>query len=174
VTEEPRTPVQRVAGGRYRLRLEAGERRVIGALVGELKAATEGGTDLADPAYARLYPVARPDDPDAQAEFVSLVREDLEDGRRRALEIVARTLDAETLDAGEVAAWLGVCNDLRLVIGTRLGVGEDDIDHDGTDAGTDDPDAWPTLVFSFLGWLVGELVDALAAGLPDVPEEPPV
>jgi len=168
-SEEPRIPVRRVAGGRYRLRLEPAERRLIGSLVGELKAATEDGTDLADPAYARLYPVARPDDPGAQAEFASLVREDLEDGRRRALETVTRTLDAETLDGPEVAAWLGVCNDLRLVIGTRLRVG----DQESGDQGSGDADRWPTLVFNFLGWLVGELVDALAAGLPDVAGEAP-
>jgi hypothetical protein len=123
--------------------------------------------DIADPAYARLYPSMRPDDPEADAELLAIVRPDLEEGRRAQLETVVATLDAATLDDGELAAWLGVCNDLRLVIAARLGViGSDDGDVPVPDD-PGDPDAWPLVVYHFLGWFVGEMVDALASGLPD-------
>ena len=162
-----RVGVARVAGGRYRLGLGEGERRIIGALAGELGEATAAGVDVTDPAYARLYPSMRPDDPEADADLQAMVRPDLEEGRRLQLDTVRSTLEAVTLDEGQLLAWLGVCNDLRLVIAARLGVIEGG---DGDVPLPDDPnepDAWPLVVYHFLGWFVGEMVDALAAGLPD-------
>jgi hypothetical protein len=157
-------PVERMGDGRFALRLDPGARRVIASLVDELRRATADGPDLADPAFARLYPPARPDDPAASAAFAELVRDDLVEGRRAAIESVEATVNATSLDTGQAAAWLGVCNDLRLVLGTRLGIedeaADDDLDEDG-------PEAWAVTVFHFLGWLVAAFVDALAAGLPD-------
>jgi hypothetical protein len=159
--------VRRVAGGRYRLDLPPAERRVIGALAGELGAATIDGPDLEDPAFARLYPAMLPDDPEGDAELAARVRPDLEEGRRRQLETVMETLEAETLDEAQLSAWLGVCNDLRLVIAARMGA------VDGGDVipepDPDDPDSWPLAVFHFLGWLEGEMVDALSSGMPEDP-----
>jgi hypothetical protein len=162
-----RLPVERTADGRFALLLETRERRVLASLVDELRQATANGPDLADPAFARLYPDARPDDPVASAAFADLTRADLEQGRRQALETVAATLDASSLDGAEAAAWLGVCNDLRLVLATRLGItGDGQLE----DPDQDDPDAWVVAVFHYLGWLVSAFVDALAAGLPEVPD----
>jgi hypothetical protein len=162
-----RIVVRRVAGGRYRLDLGDTERQIIGSLAGELATATADGVDFADPAYARLYPSIRPDDPEADARLGAIVRPDLEEGRRKQLAAVAATLEAETLDEGQLAAWLAVCNDLRLVIAARLGVIDGDDDDVPVPADPDDPDAWPLVVYHFLGWLVGEIVDTLAAGLED-------
>ncbi len=166
--EERRIAVRRVAGGRYRLELSSTERRVIAALAEELATATADGVDTADPAYARLYPSMRPDDPVADAELLALVRPDLEDGRRAQLATVRATAEADTLDEMQLVAWLGVANDLRLVIAARLGVidGDDDVP---VPPDPDDPDAWPLVVYHFLGWLVGEIVDTLSAGLDDGP-----
>jgi hypothetical protein len=168
-----RVGVRRVAGGRYSLDLGDTERRIIGALAGELGEATADGVDTADPAYARLYPSIRPDDPAADAELIALVRPDLEDGRRAQLATVRSTLETVTLDEGQLAAWLGVCNDLRLVIAARLGVIEGDDGDVPVPDDPNDPDAWPLVVYHFLGWLVGEIVDALAAGLADDPPGEP-
>ena len=52
--------------------------------------------------------------------------------------------------------WLTALNDLRLVLGTRLDVSEDDDDVD-----PDDPDAPAHAVYHYLGLLLGEVVDAL-------------
>ena len=161
---EPRVPVERTADGRFALFLDPGARRVLASLFDELRLATETGPDLEDPAFARLYPQVMPDDPRRSAAFTDLVQADLIDGRRAALETVSATLDATILDAIEAAAWLGVCNDLRLVMGTRLGI---DADSTGEDVDDEDPEAWPLIVFHYLGWLVGAFVDALAAGLPE-------
>jgi hypothetical protein len=163
----PRVPVERTADGRFDLRLEAGERRVLASLVEQLRMATANGPDLHDAAFARLYPRVMPDDPVRSAAFSDLVQADLEAGRREALAAVEATLDATTLDASQAAAWLGVCNDLRLVMGTRLGIdgGEEDIGAGGAD--DDSPDAYARIVFHYLGWLVGAFVEAMEADLPE-------
>lgn len=161
-----RVPVERTADGRFALRLDPGERRVLGSLVDQLGAVTADGPDLDDPAFARLYPTVMPDDPVRSAAFAGLVHADLEAGRREALETVAATLDATSIDGVQAAAWLGVCNDLRLVMGTRLGIDAGDEDATaGNDDDPDDPDALARTVFHYLGWLVGAFVEALEAGL---------
>ena len=52
-------------------------------------------------------------------------------------------------------------NALRLVLGTRLDVGEDDDPH----VDPDDPDAPAWALYYFLSALVAELVDVLASDL---------
>src|SRR3954454_14305234 len=94
------------------------ERQLLGELLDRLDERL--GSD--DPTTVRLFPPAHQHDPDAEAEYRSLVGEDLLDGRRRALAVVRETLDTSTLDAAQLASWLGVVNDLRLVLGTEMGV----------------------------------------------------
>jgi hypothetical protein len=61
-----------------------------------------------------------------------------------------------------------VLNDLRLVLGTRLGVVDD-----GEDASLDpeDPDAAAKVVYAYTGFLESQFVDVLAEALPDLPDE---
>jgi hypothetical protein len=190
VAQPPARVVRR--GGRILLRLNPRERSILAMLLAELRAVEAppagAGAEPAvlpvagsgpeaevalDPGLARLYPPAFPDDPEAEAAFRGLVREDLEEGRRARVATVAATLDAGSLDESQAAAWLGVLNDLRLVLGTRLGV------TDGSEAEPieeGDPDAERRIVFAYLGWLLGQFVDMLEAGLPDIVEpggEPP-
>ena len=77
-------------------------------------------------ALARLYPPAFPDDPEAEAAYADLVLADLVDTRRERVAIVEATLDAEALDDAQAAAWLGTLNDLRLVLGSSLGIEDGD------------------------------------------------
>jgi hypothetical protein len=169
--------VVRTADGRISLRLGAQERMILSGLVGELRAtvaapgapARDGAAapEAPDPVLARLYPPAFPDDPEAEAAFQDLVHADLEDDRRDRVAVVDETLGARSLDEAQAAAWMGVLNDLRLVIGTRLGV------TDETETGPideDDPDAERRIVYAYVGWLLEQFVDALAAALPDVRE----
>ena len=166
---EPRPSVRRAARDRFELRLEDQERRILGSLVAELR-----GT-LDDPAarapggvLARLYPPAFPDDDAASAGFADLVHADLAETRRDRVAVMEATIDAESLDEAQATAWLGVLNDARLVLGTSLGFEEDAPDDLPSD---DDPDAMRHAVFADLGWLVGGFTDALAEGLPEVPDE---
>jgi hypothetical protein len=162
-------PVRRAGPGRIVLRLEPHERRIVASLVDELRAELED-PESAVPggALARLYPPAFPDDPDAEAAYGDLVHADLVDTRRDRVAIVAATLDAVELDDAQAAAWMGVLNDLRLVLGSSLRIGDED---DATAPDPDDPDAMREAVFAYLGWLVAAFVDALADALPRVPDE---
>ena len=126
------------------------------------------GVAETDPVIARLYPDVRPDDPAWSARFRDIVRGDLDDARREQLAAVEASLDARTIDDADAEAWLHVLNDLRLVLGTRLGVVDD-----GDEASFDpeDPDAAAKVVYAYTGFLEAQFVDVLAEALPDVGDE---
>jgi Domain of unknown function (DUF2017) len=150
--------VKRRRGGDFELRLPEVERDVLRSLPEQLRQLLEDR----DPSTVRLFPPAYPDDADHQAEYEELVRDDLQAGRLTALAVVERTIDARRVTEEELAAWLSALNDLRLVMGTRL---EIVVDGDGEDVSEDDPRAPAFGLYYYLGWLVSEIVDALAADL---------
>ena len=76
------------------------------------------------------------------------------------------TAAEDELDEAQASGWLTALNDLRLVLGTRLDVSEDLPDIDA-----DDPEAPAYAVYDYLGYLLSEVVDALAAGLPEAESE---
>jgi Domain of unknown function (DUF2017) len=153
-----RRPVEALPDGGYRLRLGAGEREALLDLADELTGLVE--TD--DAAVGRLFPAAFRDDAEASAEFDRLVHGELVSGRLAALETVRRTVAADRLDEEQLAAWCGALNDLRLVLGERLGVTEDTYERE---LDPDDPRAPELAVFGWLTWLQGNVVEALASRL---------
>ena len=118
--------------------------------------------DEKDPSTKRLFPPAYADDPERQAEYEALVRDDLTAQRLQAIAVVEETLGATRLTEEQVQAWLGAMNDLRLVLGTQLDI---QTETDGDDLPDDDPKAATFALYHYLGWLVSQIVDALAAGL---------
>lgn len=153
-----RRPVEPLANGGYRLRLSAGEREVLRDLCDELR----GLVEAEDASVGRLFPAAFRDDPEASAEYDRLVRGELVSGRLAALQTVDRTIDADRLDEEQLGAWCGALNDLRLVLGERLGVTEDSYEQD---LDPNDPRAPELAVFGWLTWLQGSAVEALASRL---------
>ena len=117
-----------------------------------------------DPALARLLPDAYGDDEAAATEFRRYTEADLRAGKRAHAATVLATLaplldrgGSATLDREQADAWLGCLNDLRLVLGTRLGVTEDtDLDDPG-----DGPRAQALHVYGWLGWLQESLLSSL-------------
>ena len=73
-----------------------------------------------------------------------------------------RPWTSDTLDDDTAGAWMRTLNDLRLVVGTRLDVSEDE-----TEVDPDDPDAHLYAVYDYLGFLVDRLVVALTQTLPE-------
>jgi len=150
--------LKRTRRGRFQLRLPASERELLRTLPGELRSLLE--TD--DPALSRLSPPAYADDPEREAEYRDMVGDDLAAARQRSLEVMESTLDATTLDEEQVVAWLGAVNDLRLVLGTKLDVTEEDYERDLSPT---DPNAQAFAIFVYLGWLEEQIVTALSSGL---------
>ncbi|MEO6701564.1 MAG: DUF2017 family protein [Jatrophihabitantaceae bacterium] len=84
--------------------------------------------DHADPVVQRLYPDGYSDDEAASAEYRELVLADLHASRTGRLQQCRAELPPGagriSLDAEAADRWLRVLNDLRLALGTRLGVTE--------------------------------------------------
>ena len=109
------------------------------------------------PELRRLFPTAYPDDPDRDAGYQVFARDlELIEKRRAAVEVIRSTAEADVLTAEELGAWMGVLNDLRLVLGTMLDVSEDDHHID-----VDNPDAEAHVLYQWLGELVHVMVEAL-------------
>lgn len=107
----------------------------------------------------RLFPPAYPDDPERDAEYQRLMRDELIASRVAAIETVDGFLaDGRRLDETELTALMQSVNAVRLVLGTMLGVTEDDAD-ERTDALADAPE-WH--LYTYLSWLLEWTVQALA------------
>ncbi|MDP9393906.1 MAG: DUF2017 domain-containing protein [Actinomycetota bacterium] len=117
-----------------------------------------------DPALARLFPDAYLDDSDAAAEFRRYTERSLRRTKRANATTALATLDGtreRTLTDEEARAWLGALNDMRLAIGSRLGLSDDD-DEDLDELADDDPRTYAYAVYDHLTWLQETLVHALA------------
>lgn len=156
--------------GAVELRLGAAERELLRSLLPQLRSllvdeAGDAETGPTDPMLARLFPSAHPDDVDEDQAYRSLVHDDLLAVRLSNLDLVERTLDGPPLDAEQVGIWMRTVNELRLVLGTKLDVTDDEEPID-VDAG--DQRAPLYAAYSWLGVLLEELVRA-ASSLPPEP-----
>jgi hypothetical protein len=152
------SPLERTPEGDFRLRLSDGERELLTSLPTELTALIEA--DPADPGLRRLFPPAYEDDEESEVEFRRLMHEELLAGRREALEVLAETARSERLSGEQLDAWLRALTDLRLALGTRLGVTEETYDRE---IDPDDPQAYELSVFAYLSWLQEQAVEAASA-----------
>ncbi|MFB7130397.1 DUF2017 domain-containing protein [Streptomyces sp. NPDC056237] len=130
-----------------------------------------------DPALARLFPEAYGDEDSelraASAEFRRFTENDLRARKRDDALTVVRTLDALSvaedggaalkLSGDECRHWLGALNDLRLTIGTRLEVSDDDEGEAGSLYRLPDSDPRKPMVMAYL-WL-GALQETLVETL---------
>jgi hypothetical protein len=154
----PAKRIKRTRKGQFQIRLPAEERDLLRSLPGQLKDLLEED----DPSLRRLFPPAYLDDPERDADYQQLMRADLLERHRAALDVMAETIDAEELQEEQLAGWLGALNDLRLVLGTRLDVSEDMWDDE---LDPSDPRAPALGLYGYLGWLQEQVVEALASGI---------
>lgn len=154
-----RDRIRRRGPGRYQVKLRPNERVLIQQLVGQLRDQLLASTD--DPAMRRLFPPAYANDPERDAGYQVLTRDELLEGRLAALDTVERTVEkGADLDQDELGAWMATLNALRLVLGTRL-----DVDEELPELDPDDPLAPHYAVYEYLGWLLSQVVDALSSDL---------
>jgi hypothetical protein len=134
-----------------------------------------------DPVLLRLFPDGYRDD-DAAAEFRRFTERGLREAKAESAATVLASLDAVSagdsakedvskrekirlrLDPAQAQSWLRTLTDLRLALGTRLGIEEGDEEvWEGLADG--DPRRHIHDVYEWLGWVQETLVRALAAGL---------
>lgn len=149
-----RSKVRASRGGGYELHLEDWERDVLAALPEQVVSLLE--TD--DPSVRRLFPPVY-DDPERDAEVARLMREDLVDRHRATLTTVARTASMTELSEEELNEWVAGLNQLRLVLGTQLGLERDDQELEPAD----DAEAQRIAVYHWLTMLQEDGVAALAS-----------
>jgi hypothetical protein len=117
-----------------------------------------------DEVLARLLPDGYRDDPDAAGEFRRYTEVGLRQAKRDNARLVLAALDGAPkkipLDGPQAQAWLTSINDLRLAIGTRLGVTEE-WGEDYESLAEDDPRRYAYAVYDHLTYLQESLVQAL-------------
>ncbi|HET6810095.1 MAG TPA: DUF2017 family protein [Acidimicrobiales bacterium] len=150
--------IRRNRRGEFELRLPSEEREMLRSLPGQLLALLGGGSD--EPDLHRLFPPAYARDREAEAEYRGMVGSELLESHQEALRIMAATLDQPHLDEEQLTAWLTGLNELRLVLGTRLDVSED---QQPLDPGH--PDAPAMALYGYLTWLQEQAVEALSEAL---------
>ena len=140
-----------------KLGLGENERHVVRQLATEVLRALE--VDPSAPLLRRLFPpaYAAEDDDELEAEYRRLMGGDLQDRRRGALQTMLMTLDSVELEDDEAQQWLVGLNELRLVLGTKLDVQEDD---EGP-SDPADPRAYEFAVYQYLTELQAVLIDQL-------------
>jgi hypothetical protein len=139
------------------MRLDRAEVALLESMFAELAAVVSDEAEGTDPVVARLYPDAYAGDADAEADFRSLTRGSLRSERMDRIAACARDLehsrDVELSDPDAAQRWITVLNDLRLALGTRLGVTEDDYDVAPNDE--------PRLIYHWLTAVQDTVVTAL-------------
>jgi hypothetical protein len=148
--------VRRTRRGDFEVRLPQEERSLLRNVAPQLRQLLDG--DLADPSLRRLFPTAYAEDPERDREYHQLVRDELADRRRAAVDTLVATLDETRLDEEQLLAWTGAVNDIRLVLGTRLDVSEET----DPEPDPDDPDASLLILYGYLGYLLETIVQALS------------
>ena len=84
--------------------------------------------------------------------------DELAAGRLEALETLEASIDARRLDHDQALAWTRAINDVRLLLGTRLDVTEDQTSQQ---LRPDDPKAPALAMYHYLSFLEEQLVEAL-------------
>jgi hypothetical protein len=115
-----------------------------------------------DPVLQRLLPDAFPDDAEANAEFAAATRDRLAeskaDGARRlAADLESAPNGVVRLAQDEAVVWLKALGDLRLALAERVGI--EAVQHD-----VRSPHG---LMYAWLTWLQGSLVEAIDPSLAD-------
>lgn len=150
-------PVQAVGDG-WMLNFETEERDLLTRLMGELRELLTGPED--NPLLNRLFPEAYPEDPEKEAEYQRLMREELVESRLAAIDSVTEMLGPNApalLSEGETFAFLQSINAVRLVLGSMLGITDDESADEA-----DEQDSSEHHLYDFLSWILDWTVRALS------------
>jgi uncharacterized protein DUF2017 len=160
-----RSPV-RESGSGYLIELGEDEAALVSRLLDELRQLlTNPSPDSSERLLiVRLFPVAHPDDEDAEAEYQRLMRDDLVQSKLEAIACVENVLTAErrsdrVVDEAGLVAFMQSLNGIRLVLGTMLGV-TDDPEAEEVAAQVEDSPEYH--LYAYLSWLLEHCVRAVS------------
>ncbi|MDQ3951913.1 MAG: DUF2017 domain-containing protein [Actinomycetota bacterium] len=147
--------------GDLTLHVEEHEAGLLRQLVDETRILLEAEVPRQDPVIARLFPDAY-DDPEQAETYHQMVGNELRAEKLRALRQVSESLGQSgradiALTDELTTAWLAWLTDMRLAVGTRLGVTEETMEVD-----PESPDAPAYEVFHWLGWIQETIIERLA------------
>jgi hypothetical protein len=147
-----RPVIERLGEDEFAVHLDPPEREMIEGLAGQLEELLE--TD--SPLLVRLFPPPYGDDLERNEGYAALAVPELIEHRRASIEVLRSSADATRLNEEELTAWMRSINDLRLVLGTMLGIETDD-DPVGTPEGLEHVRS----IYGFMGALLETIVHAL-------------
>jgi Domain of unknown function (DUF2017) len=146
----PKGPIIANNDGTFLINLTPDERATLSGFVDQLESLLKA--DLSDERLKRLYPVAYHDDVEKDAEYQGYMRDELTQSRAAAIDTVRSMLTSEeSVTTAQLMAFMTVLNNLRLVLGTLLDVGEDT---DEDDFEEDHPLSGQYQLYGYLGWLL--------------------
>lgn len=160
-----RRAVRRTSAG-FVLDLDADEIHLVRRLIGEVRQlVVDGAPD--DPKLQRLFPPAYTDDEAGESEYRRLMRDELVTSRVAAIDAVEAVLaPTESGEAGGsgravfdhagLEALATSLNSVRLVLGTLLGISDEDAEPDS--------DVPEVALYHFLSWMLDGVVEALVTG----------
>lgn len=147
-----RGPV-RPDGDGFVVDLSPDEVEVLRRMLGDLRVMLTA--DEPDPLLERLFPVVHPADPEAEAEYQRLMREELVASKLAAFERVDDTLAGDgRLDELGLMAFMQAINSLRLVLGTLLDIDDDEVAPEVEESAE-------YHLFDYLAWLLDWSVRAM-------------
>lgn len=150
-----RAPVRRDGAG-FVVALSPDEAELVARLLGELSEllADDAPNSLLD----RLFPVVHPADPAEEAEYQRLMRPELVESKRAAIATVERALDGDgRFDEAGLLAFMQAVNSVRLVLGTMLGISDDEQPDED-----DDEAPYEMQLYVYLSWLLEWTVRAMS------------
>ena len=153
-------PVESLGNGVFRINLSEDERETMLRFVDQLEEVLTA--EHSDPRLRRLFPTAYHENPELDAEYQGYMRDELSQSRASSIATVREVLRSEdSISESQLYAFMMVLNSLRLVLGTLLGVSEDE---DTDDVEDDDPAFGQAQLYGYLGWLLEWTVDTLSNG----------
>jgi hypothetical protein len=174
-----------VGEGTIRVTFDEIEVELLRQIPSELRAIYQG-TD-ADPARDRLFPrpYLDPTEEDAEQQWNAMVVPELLRERLEGLAAVLHTLDGGqavrtvsgkqqtevTLGPEDLHLWLGVLNDARLTLGSRLEITDDTNHREQWQLSPDDPETPARAAYLWLTTLQELLVETMLETLPDGPSD---
>jgi len=140
------------------------EAKVLRSVIGQYLDLLENDQPPGDPVMERLLPSASLDDEEVDRKYRDLALNELQNHKRSTANTALQCLPhrgawSQELSPDETEAWLVVLGDVRLAIGTRIGVTEELMSRP---VDPEDPDEWPMAVLHYLGALQENLVEALS------------